>query len=105
MYIFKCNSIIQRKQWLSEVMASMQGNDPVKMMIQDVQVLLNGGQENIEEQAQALEDLQMYCEDIDLANGASIGSDYIKLITDIISLFRMFNRPFLLCRIHLGLDL
>jgi len=49
-------------------MEAMQANDPVKIMIKRVKVLLDG-QEGIEEQEGALEDLQMYCEDIDLANG------------------------------------
>jgi len=49
----------------------MQGADPVKLMLQDIQVLMsdNSSEECIEKKELALENLQQHTEDIDLANG------------------------------------
>lgn len=47
----------------------MQGVDPVKLMLEDIKILINDGENGIERRQDALEDLQMHCEDIDLANG------------------------------------
>ena len=49
----------------------MQGADPVKLMLQDVQVLMSNScsDDDIEKKEIALENLQQHTEDIDLANG------------------------------------
>jgi len=67
--LFGCNW--QRRQWLSEAIDSIQGSDPVKLMLQDVQLILTAGDDNdaIEKKEEALEDLQLHTEDVDLANG------------------------------------
>jgi len=62
----------QRRQWLSEAIDSLQGSDPVKSMLQDVQVVLitdDGDDESIVKKVGALENLQLHTEDADLANG------------------------------------
>ena len=49
----------------------MQGSDPVKLMLQDIQLLMDPGntEEDMEKKEVALEDLQLHTEDIDLATG------------------------------------
>ena len=61
----------QRRQWLSEAIDSLQGSNPVKVMLQDIQVILTAGDDfgAVERKQEALEDLQLHTEDVDLANG------------------------------------
>lgn len=61
----------QRRQWLSEAIDSLQGSDPVKSMLRDIQVVLSTDDDSdyIEKKAEALENLQLHAEDVDLANG------------------------------------
>jgi len=62
----------QRRQWLSEAIDSLQGSDPVKRMLQDVQVILSSDTDDggdVDKKEDALEDLQLHAEDMDLANG------------------------------------
>ena len=61
--------VVQRCKWLEEALAAMAGNNPIKKMIECIQTLVDG-ERPMEEQEQALDDLQDYCEDIDLANGS-----------------------------------
>lgn len=58
----------ENRKWLEEALAGMQGVDPVKLMLEDIKILINDGENGIERRQDALEDLQMHCEDIDLAN-------------------------------------
>ena len=67
----------QRRQWLSEAIDSIQGNDPIKLMLQNIQLILTTGDadddddddDTIVKKQEALEDLQIHTEDVDLANG------------------------------------
>jgi len=56
---------------LSEAIDSLQGSDPVKSMLRDIQVVLSTDDDSdyIEKKAEALENLQLHTEDVDLANG------------------------------------
>jgi len=56
---------------LSEAIDSLQGSDPVKLMLQDIQVILGTDDDgdSVEKKSEALENLQMHTEDVDLANG------------------------------------
>jgi Nucleotide exchange factor Fes1 len=76
-------SVQQRKKWLAEAIEAMQGADPVKLMLQNIQVLLSdsSSEDDIEKKELALEDLQLHTEDIDLANGNCTFS--IKLTLDL----------------------
>jgi hsp70-interacting protein len=57
----------ERRQWLAEAFAAMAENDPVKKMLENIQILLNAETPR-EAKEEALDILQEYCEDIDLAN-------------------------------------
>jgi len=65
----------QRRQWLSEAIDSIHGNDPIKLMLQDIQLILTTGNadddddDNVVKKQEALENLQIHTEDVDLANG------------------------------------
>lgn len=60
----------ETRQWLSEAIDSLQGSDPVKLMLQDIQVILSTDDDAdaIEKKEEALENLQLHTEDVDLAN-------------------------------------
>ena len=46
------------------------GKDPVKVMMEDLEILTSEGNKYTnEEREQAIENLQMHCEDLDLAQG------------------------------------
>ena len=62
---------VKRRQWLSEAIDSLQGSQPIKVMLEDVQLILAAGDDEdaIERKEEALEDLQLHTEDLDLANG------------------------------------
>ena len=65
----------QRRQWLQEAIASMSGGDPVKAMLQNVEILLKPSENDetdIVAKELALEDLQLHTEDLDLANGTAL---------------------------------
>jgi len=66
-----CIDDLQRRQWLSEAIDSIQGSDPVRVMLQDVQLILaaDDDADAVERKEEALEDLQLHTEDVDLANG------------------------------------
>jgi len=66
----------QRRQWLSDAIDSLQGSDPVKLMLQDIQVILSTDDDGdtVEKKAEALERLQLHTEDVDLANGLLINA-------------------------------
>ena len=49
------------------------GKDPVKLMMDDLKVLTKQ-ESTSEEKEEALEDLQMHCEDLDLARGEDISA-------------------------------
>lgn len=66
---------VQRRKWLSNAIEAMQGADPVKLMLQDIQTLINKDSD-VECKECALEDLQQHTEDIDLANGMFAGHGY-----------------------------
>ena len=56
---------------MSEAIDSLQGSDPVKLMLEYIQVILSTDDDgnSVEKKAEAIENLQLHCEDIDLANG------------------------------------
>ena len=66
-----CGIDCQRRQWLSEAIDSLQGSQPIRVMLEDVQVILTAGDDEgaVERKQEALEDLQLHTEDLDLANG------------------------------------
>ena len=49
-------------------MASLASNNPVKQMLEDIKTIMDASTSQ-EEKEEALEQLEMYCEDVDLANG------------------------------------
>ena len=71
LFIYICGIDCQRRQWLSEAIDSLQGSQPIKVMLEDVQLILAAGDDEdaVERKEQALEDLQLHTEDLDLANG------------------------------------
>lgn len=58
----------ENRKWLEEALAGMQGTDPVKLMLEDIKIIINDTDNSLERRRSALEDLQMHCEDIDVAN-------------------------------------
>jgi hsp70-interacting protein len=58
----------ERRKWLNEAIESMQGADPVKLMLEDIKTILDEASDDIGKKELALESLQLHTEDIDLAN-------------------------------------
>jgi hsp70-interacting protein len=57
----------ERRQFLAEVMSSLRGNDPVKVMLEDIRIITDG-ESSVEDKQDSLEDLQDHCEDLNLAH-------------------------------------
>jgi len=57
----------ERRRWLAEAMEAMTESDPIKRMLENIQILLDN-ERPVEEQEEALETITEYCEDIDIAN-------------------------------------
>ena len=68
---------MQEKDWISAAMQSAMGRDPVRVMIENIQ-LLSGMHEGTpaeglkERKINALDELTEYCADIDLAKGQTL---------------------------------
>ena len=59
---------LQRKKWLQDVLDSLAENDPVKAMLKDLQTM--GEESNdLETKEEALENLELHVQSLDLANG------------------------------------
>ena len=58
----------QNRELLNNVMKELQGHDPVKAMLGHIEVIVDPNKD-IEDKEFALEELETYCEDLDLARG------------------------------------
>ena len=64
-------SPVQRRQFLENAFRDLEAQDPIKVMLEDIRVILEPGETDDDKQKKerALDDLQMHVEDMDLANG------------------------------------
>ena len=68
--------MLQNKVWLSQVLSGLALSDPVKDMMQNLKVAAEPAEtdDDLERQESALENLQEFCENIDLAKGERASS-------------------------------
>lgn len=73
----------ERRKWLEEALASLRGEDPIKVLLEHIQILLDHTWVE-EDHETALDNIKEYCEDLDLANDFNkIGGAHLihKLLT------------------------
>lgn len=60
----------ERRQFLADAFHDLEAHDPIKVMLEDIKVILEPGETDDDKQKKerALDDLQMHVEDMDLAN-------------------------------------
>ena len=64
----------QKKEWLRKALEGLTSNDPVKQMMEALKCLVKSEENAVknisnEDKLDALENINLLCEDLDLANG------------------------------------